>query len=163
MEEKKEIPFICGLCNVEFSFEKELKNHMVGPIHKVEKPSQMTKKEPRFSCPTCCKYFQWKCLLKFHISSVHEGKKIFQCKFCPKQYTQSNNLKIHMQNSHEKANSINKCNWCNKNFSGIGPLNRHIRVIHENSEKYICNECDKIFNDGGALKRHTQENKGSEM
>ena len=62
-------------------------------------------------------------------------------------FSQSRDLKKHMKWIHSKQKD-HKCPQCDKAFSTMGLLNRHIRTVHE------CDECDKSFGDSGMLKKH---------
>ena len=38
--------------------------------------------------------------LKNHVRTIHEGIR-YQCDYCEKSFTQQNNLKLHIKNTHE--------------------------------------------------------------
>ena len=48
-----------------------------------------------FKCNTCEPSFAWKYDLKEHITSVHEGKKPYECNICNTSSAKRNHLKTH--------------------------------------------------------------------
>ena len=83
-----------------FEFEKESKDN-IEPSKikkkrfKAEKKDTTTKKQP-FRCPECTFCCVSNIELNRHISSVHEGKKLFQCATCSKSFSAKNSMKKHI-------------------------------------------------------------------
>ena len=81
-----------------------------------------------------------------------KNHKIYQCKFCPKNFKQSSNLKVHERRIHTGEKPF-KCKVCLKQFSDSTMLDRHNR-IHSGSKPFQCETCNKCFNDIGNLNKH---------
>ena len=54
-----------------------------------------------FQCDKCNSFFKSKQNMKWHMESVHEGKKQFQCSICSASLAQKFDLKRHMESVHE--------------------------------------------------------------
>ena len=67
--------------------------------------------------------------LNHHITTIHEGKKPYQCNYCDSQFFNMNQLKKHRVSVHEKVS--HNCDLCGKVFFQKGHLNRHTRNVHE--------------------------------
>jgi hypothetical protein len=104
--------------------------------------------------------------------NVDEIKKIessykFVCNVCDKSYKTEKGLSNHMKNEHnifievlskydkftDKENN-KKCVSCDKIYSSISKLKRHIDIIHYNSEKVNCNLCNLELNSKDSLRSH---------
>ena len=78
---------------------------------------------------TCDIDFSRKSSLTYHIATIHEGKKPYQCNSCDSQFFTMNQLKKHRVSVHEKVS--HNCDLCGKVFFQKGHLNRHTRNVHE--------------------------------
>ena len=47
-----------------------------------------------------------------------------------------------------------KCNSCEKSFSHLRKLTKHIKTVHERHRDLKCDPCGKSFSDAGNLKKH---------
>ena len=54
----------------------------------------------------------------------------------------------------EEFGNESKCKMCDKTFSKIKDLKRHITRLHNNFDEYPCDSCGKIFNIESNLKKH---------
>ena len=63
--------------------------------------------------------FSNKCNFKRHVSSVHKGKKPYQCDMCDASFAQKQQLQIHIASVHERKKPYN-CDMCDakKRFAG---------------------------------------------
>ena len=93
-------------------------------------------------CTTCEQAYPTKCLLKKHIKENHEPNKVYPCDGCDKSFPRKFNLTRHVKEVHENKNErpSNHCVLCNKDFTDIRNLNRHLlnkHGIHHNKSETI--------------------------
>lgn len=126
-KEQEEGPFVCVLCNAEFSSPASLRFHSY----------HHNPKTRRFSCIGCERGFE-----KDKDKEEHElvcetnftGNK-FNCLFCDLPFSTPKNLRNH-ENKHRPAKKTKKykhmcvCIKCNKAFDAIYTLKVHIKKIH---------------------------------
>ena len=111
----------CEICDNPFSSKKTLAFH--------KKSHALDYKTP---CPTCNKEFR-KTYLKKHILNcfqIEEAQKEFHCQFCPKRFTEIQNLNRHLQ-IHDEMFENESCKLCPKTFPRKDSLNRHMKAVHE--------------------------------
>ena len=159
----------CNSCDKEYSNSPALRYH-----HKSVHEGVI------YNCNICHSTFTQKSDLSKHIKSVHFRVR-YQCKICNYQATLKNSLSRHVKNVHKKSENIN-CSECNKSIqrdylkqhikmfhSGEQTLyncivctyqsicqsdvNRHVRNVHQKSEKITCSECNKSIQKD-YLKKH---------
>ena len=58
---------------------------------------------------------------------------------------------LHIMKKRKTKSTV--CIHCNKQFSRVSNLNRHIRIVH-NQKKYSCKECSKTYTDAEKLHEH---------
>ena len=69
--------------------------------------------------------------LSCHITSVHEGKKPFNCDICDVDFSGKPNLDAHIAKVHEGKKCF-KCEICTNEFNSLAGLENHyITTIHE--------------------------------
>ena len=92
----------------------------------------------------------------------------FKCSLCEKAYTQSQNLKLHVQYVHEGQKPRYKCDTCDKCFTQSHNLKSHINRVHKLSfeaqskspvhegskPQHKCDMCNKCFTQSHNLKSH---------
>ena len=85
----------------------------------------------RYKCMGCELTFTDKqYVVKQHIKTAHEDTK-FNCHKCDKVYSQSGNLRIHLEWHDLKENGLMiKCKECQKKFSNRENFNSHIYRFH---------------------------------
>lgn len=111
----------------------------------------------RYQCSDCSKsYSTYSGLTKhkqFHCmaSPNSQAKKSFDCQFCPKTYTSTGALKMHIK-THTKPC---KCHLCGKAFSRPWLLQGHIRT-HTGDKPFSCQYCHRAFADKSNLRAHLQ-------
>ncbi|KAK3105790.1 hypothetical protein FSP39_005794 [Pinctada imbricata] len=75
---------------------------------------------------------------------------MFKCTFCEDYFTKDD-LKIHVKK--HSGDKPYKCNYCDKSFSGKGPLQSHMR-IHQRIQQFKCDICEATFEEKHRLNRH---------
>ena len=81
--------------------------------------------------------------------------KLFSCDLCEQEFTRKENLERHMvTHSSSSSSSKYTCTDCGKQFTTNFSLSRH-QVIHASDrESFQCNTCEKTFSTMGNLARH---------
>ena len=95
-----------------------------------------------FQCKYCEKNFSWKDSLKAHELQIHSNEKTFQCRGCPKGFQSESRLK-----QHEVVHTGEvpfQCKTCKQRFNVKGNLTRH-ETIHSEEKQFHCKICDKSF------------------
>ena len=85
----------------------------------------------------------------------NEELKIVTCMLCTKNFRGTERkryVKAHLR-IHTGADKQFRCEFCDKAFFEIGPLNSHLK-IHSEEGSFKCDYCEKKFNYKGNLKRH---------
>ena len=87
-----------------------------------------------------------------------KDSKLFQCKFCPKEYLTKSTL-----NRHQRTHSANKfaCHICNNIFPIIEDLKQHTAIFHKNDWiTYSCQYCNRKFANNKCLRNHKAVHEG---
>lgn len=111
--------------------------------------------EPQNFCSLCKRQFATKSSLARH-NRIHTGN-LQQCEICYKKLTC--NLQQHMATHTEEK--VFECNQCDKRFSTLQYLQRHLKrtSVHSKNEiekKIECEICHKKFADMDALMKHRE-------
>ena len=89
-----------------------------------------------------------------HLSTVHEGKKPFECSICDYKCSQKGPLNLHFSTIHEGKKPFN-CSICDYKCSVKGSLAKHIASIHESKQPFKCSICHfKHFSKKQSLTKH---------
>jgi len=138
LKPKEEIT--CKFCGREFDRKCSLAIHM-----KTHTPDGRSTHE----CQYCGKVFKKKSFCRDHELS-HTGEKPFKCKLCPKAFTRTRQLQIHVIRVHpngkeEKNNDkLYPCEYCDKSYKNKSHYTVHVR-IHTGEKPYKCSHCDATF------------------
>ncbi|XP_045184300.2 zinc finger protein 271-like [Mercenaria mercenaria] len=107
----------CDICQRTFSSHCHLRRHMV--LHSSKLP---------YTCTMCSKGFARKDALRLHTSSVHFGKKAYECDTCKKRFVTSCNLEEHRLR-HSSVRNF-PCSTCGKRSKTKSDLAKHIKRKH---------------------------------
>lgn len=101
-------------------------------------------------CPICGKLVKG---IQMHML-IHSGERKHTCSYCPKTFTQSGQLKRHI-NSHLNIRNY-KCPeiGCNRTFVDPSSVTKHLVVHNKEDRKFQCSLCGSRFNRLGALRYH---------
>ena len=105
-----------------------------------------------YICDTCNQSFRRKRYLKKHIVQHFNNRKLYKCKYCPKEVTSRQSLRKH-EARHLNEN-LYKCKFCKLSFQTESTLVSHVRTSHGKSAPYICEVCGLSFNAAQQLRRH---------
>ena len=117
-----------------------------------------------FQCKACDEKFSDKASLRAHITSVHQGIKLFKitdsdiskrfhCTTCGNRFSQKHSLISHMLKVHNQLRPY-KCTVCDASFEKNAELKIHKATVHEKKKSYKCKLCDSIFDEKHNLKIH---------
>ena len=106
-----------------------------------------------FQCDYCEKTFTDRYTVKTHTNRVHFKKKDNKCDSCEKAFCSKSELNWHREAVHVKLKNF-KCEFCTKSFSLNTALKTHISRVHEKKYKYECYMCNKSFVTKAHLRRH---------
>lgn len=87
------------------------------------------KDKKHWKCPYCGKHFSQSGNLKAHINT-HTGYKPYTCNLCQRTFAQKSNLNYHMKASHDPQRPF-KCNECDRAFASMDQMVSHLKSKHE--------------------------------
>ncbi|XP_017091330.2 zinc finger protein weckle [Drosophila bipectinata] len=112
-----------------------------------------------YKCNICSKTYKKHKAFQRHMEEIHhtppsESPQL-ECDQCGLSFSRASQLNAHYrthQSSKEKQD--NCCPHCNKNFTTVGTLKRHIEGVHKQIKPYECALCGKGFKYLTGLKEH---------
>lgn len=115
-----------------------------------DKNNRKSYKSKNSQCPVCGKLVKG---IQMHMLT-HSGEKRHKCSYCTKSFTQSGQLKRHI-NSHLNIRNY-KCPepGCSRTFVDPSSVTKHLVVHNKEDRKYQCSLCGSRFNRLGALRYH---------
>ncbi|XP_037955142.1 zinc finger protein 431-like [Teleopsis dalmanni] len=156
--------FICDICNVGFTNNQDLHQHLEEHYKKLSNGAQLecnvcTKKfeNPRqyrihkrmhgsfgkvHECVECHKQFNSKKVLDEHMN-IHTGLRPFKCNLCPKDFASKYTLQTHVKIHSERLRPF-ECDECDKTFMHHQNLVQH-KKLHTNTKDFVCDICNKAF------------------
>ncbi|XP_055678553.1 zinc finger protein 567-like [Lutzomyia longipalpis] len=163
-KDPKTFSYICEVCSQAFPSSRALYVH-----RRKHAPDE----EKLHRCTECSRRFLTPSELKYHRIRLHEKAKSSICDICGKGFGTKSDVEWHVKTTHLKkipkvscdrcGNSYSKkniyhhlkrcqmdpvtCGQCGKELSNEPALKRHIKNIHEDTEKktYPCGLCEKSF------------------
>ncbi|XP_028916363.1 zinc finger protein 131 isoform X3 [Ornithorhynchus anatinus] len=125
---------VCQYCDKQFDHFGHFKEHL--RKHTGEKP---------FECPNCHERFSRNSTLKCHLTACHSGegakkgrKKLYECQVCNSVFDSWDQFKDHLViHTGEKPNH---CTLCDLWFMQGNELSRHLKEIHNISERIVTEE-----------------------
>lgn len=116
----------------------------------IAEKNRKTYKGKDSQCPICGKLVKG---IQMHML-IHTGEKRHKCSYCSKSFTQSGQLKRHI-NSHLNIRNY-KCphNGCERTFVDPSSVTKHLVVHNKEERKFQCSLCGSRFNRLGALRYH---------
>lgn len=86
-------------------------------------------------------------------SSSAPTSAVHKCPKCDKVFSIVGNLNKHMAAVHDKKKA-HKCDYCPASFAFRDGLNRHVSTVHLNQRRYTCGECQRKFKHEWHLNKH---------
>ena len=80
----------------------------------------------------------------FQMADANQTVRIYKCDICQKEFSKINCLKRHIRYNHGKDGG-EKCQFCSREFPNMSNCKRHEDVVHKGIKKYICETCDDSF------------------
>ena len=163
--------WICKICQKEFA--------QYGPLS-IHKRRKHTDTEPQ-DCQECGKTYPSKLHLKDHIKITHNAllkecpichkvlastsllshkkthliEKPHKCNICGKAMADKHNLKTHIKRAHlhikDNLKEQVKCDECG---TMVKNLKLHLKILHQQKDKYACTSCDYKTNNVTSLNSH---------
>ena len=133
------------------AFEKSTKGKKSKPLEMKEKDkTRKSYKGKNSQCPICGKLVKG---IQMHML-IHTGERRHKCSYCSKSFTQSGQLKRHI-NSHLNIRNY-KCPepGCERTFVDPSSVTKHLVVHNKEDRKFQCSLCGSRFNRLGALRYH---------
>lgn len=128
-------------------------NKKLPKVKRVKTLSDKTRKSYKgksSQCSVCGKIVKG---IQMHML-IHSGLKKHNCPYCPKTFTQSGQLRRHI-NSHLNIRNY-ECPepGCDRTFVDPSSVTKHLVVHNKDDRKYQCSTCGSRFNRLGALRYH---------
>lgn len=123
-------PFMCPICNKDFTTKWNLKLHKWTHAARISKP---------FKCDKCKGAFVRESDYIAHMNS-HKALRPYTCNYCGAQFIRKYNCQRHVK-EHEKDKTYT-CEICNKTFHRSYYLKDHMRV-HSGARPFACHICGK--------------------
>ncbi|XP_017052661.1 zinc finger protein 91 [Drosophila ficusphila] len=149
--------YACNLCTSVVERKHQLFAHQLEE-HKWE--------EAFLVCSQCQARFVSESLLEHHCRTLcHNPQKVFQCRKCPLRFRWRENLKLHMNLSHQQteisipdesppAHGDLQCGECHRSFKMQKDLTRHTLMHGQESNIYRCRWCARRFYRWANLVQH---------
>ena len=112
-------------------------------------PAKCNMKISKNTHPPWFHYFLFKITLfllyfLFQMAGANQTVRIYKCDICQKEFSKINCLKRHIRYNHGKDGG-EKCQFCSCECRNMSNCKRHEDVVHKGIKKYICETCDDSF------------------
>ncbi|XP_055621952.1 zinc finger protein 37-like [Toxorhynchites rutilus septentrionalis] len=114
---------------------------------------------PKFCCPQCPKFYTDTRKLKLHINATHTRDKLYACDRCGKVYGRPASLREHYIASHTDIKRY-ECKLCGQKFARAAMRTHHYKIMHTTNRPWACEYCDKTFKLKGDWTIHTRTHTG---
>ena len=131
--------FTCSFCNVKYSQQPMLLEHLTTHIDIPSEPSQTDIEQgymviyfssrPKFMCLSCGKLFATAESVCCHLS-IHTEENIYACEHCDKIFAHKHVYESHRRSAHrdKERGAEFDCSYCNNIFPNAVSLANHVRV-----------------------------------
>ncbi|XP_052757201.1 zinc finger protein 714-like isoform X7 [Galleria mellonella] len=134
--------FICEQCGTGFMTPERLRTHA------------FSHETGSFPCESCDKVFRSTNAKNEHFATVHLQVKRHRCPHCAETFRNYFQRNKHISNIHGLKLKEFKCNMCPKVFSLSGKLGLHIKTVHLKMKRHTCDVCEWKFYSKSELKDH---------
>ena len=144
----------CDVCEEEFNHYKDLLKHKKMLHPKIEKlGSNVHAKAGNYVCNICDANFKSKTGHRYHIKTLHNTIKNFECKDCGQKFAQTHILDNHLKGDN-CISRIRNCDSCDEVFNSKKELVQHRRQFHR--EKFECGICNAMLATKGSRDIHVE-------
>jgi len=114
-----------------------------------------------FLCDLCGKGYRSSDGLNYHKTVAHSRispttPATLHCLDCDKTFTCSSRLKVHVKNSHNRAQRLLTCPYCDKTFKRTDVYKSHVALHGPAPRPLTCLHCPKTFSTRSNLRAHTR-------
>lgn len=140
----------CTMCTLKFSIASAVARHQ-------HQTHYYVKKDRRFECKFCGKWFGWHHNLMAH-QQTHGTARPFRCDSCGANFKTLVLCKRHIRRIHDSDDVCRpyKCTKCtpHRQFKDYSDLRRHLWTHGGYAKDFKCTECGKSFYENKLLQRH---------
>ncbi|CAG7829775.1 unnamed protein product [Allacma fusca] len=117
------------------------------------------KQDPSRTCDICGKAFLYARMMQHHKSTVHEGKKPFECEYCGRGFTQNFILKKHTCDYSLAGGDKEFLRIAREEqlFKRPDHLKTHVKIVHSDEKRFVCTTCGQRFKTSSNLRAHERK------
>uniref|UniRef100_A0A1I8PBE3 Zinc finger protein weckle n=1 Tax=Stomoxys calcitrans TaxID=35570 RepID=A0A1I8PBE3_STOCA len=113
----------------------------------------------RYQCKECKRKYKSANVYRKHMQVTHDvvidNTTDFICSICQKNCHTKSRLQMHKRKhlpDDEKATV--PCPYCDRGFSFVDAMRRHVKIVHQNIKPFICEQCGRTCKTLAALNEH---------
>jgi uncharacterized Zn-finger protein len=129
---------------------KSNEDSQINPIEPKKSSQKSLKSNSGTMCQVCGKLVKG---IQMHML-IHKGIRKFQCEYCTKSFTQSGQLKRHINSHLNIRNYSCPHEGCDKTFVDPSSVSKHLVIHDKDARPFVCSLCSANFNRLGALRYH---------